>query len=106
MGRTLHQPLLTEDCASLCAGVCCGPKKQRKRQRTERRSLLHTVPDYRIEYEVDGREHHQDVELFTEHYRGAHAASHAQTGFRIYVVGSRGGGGRSGPHPRGMEEFL
>lgn len=33
----------------------------------------------------------------TEHYRGAHAASHAHTGFRIYVVGSRGGGGRSGP---------
>ena len=63
-------------------------------------------PDYRIEYEVDGRELHQDVELFTPHYRGAHAASHAKTGFRIYVVGSRGGGGRSGPHPRGMEEFL
>ncbi len=63
-------------------------------------------PDYRIEYEVDGRERHEDVELFTEHYRGAHAASHAQTGFRIYVVGSRGGGGRSGPRPRGMEEFL
>jgi hypothetical protein len=40
------------------------------------------VPDYRIEYEVDGREHYQDVELFTEHYRGAHAASHARTGFR------------------------
>jgi hypothetical protein len=65
-------------------------------------------PDYRIEYEVDGREQHRDVELFTEHYRGAHAASHARTGFRIYVVGSRGGsgGGRSGPRPRGMEEFL
>jgi hypothetical protein len=64
-------------------------------------------PDYRIEYEVDGREHNQDVELFTEHYRGAHAASHARTGFRIYAVGSLGrGGGRSGPHPRGMEEFL
>lgn len=63
-------------------------------------------PDYRIEYEVDGRELHQDVELFTPHYRGAHAASHAQTGFRIYVVASRGGGGRSGPRPRGMEEFL
>jgi hypothetical protein len=63
-------------------------------------------PDYRIEYEVDGRELHQDVELFTEHYRGAHAAGHAQAGFRIYAVGSRGGGGRSGPRPRGMEEFL
>ena len=63
-------------------------------------------PDYRIEYEVDGQERHEDVELFTEHYRGAHAASHSQTGFRIYVVGSRGGGGRSAPHPRVFEEFL
>jgi hypothetical protein len=63
-------------------------------------------PDYRIEYEADGRELHEDVELFTPHYRGAHAASHAQTGFRIYVVGSRGRGGRSGPHPRIMEDFL
>jgi hypothetical protein len=63
-------------------------------------------PDYRIEYEVDGRERHEDVELFTPHYRGAHAASRAKTGFRIYVVGSRGSGGRSAPHPRVMEEFL
>jgi hypothetical protein len=63
-------------------------------------------PDYRIEYEVDGRERHEDVELFTPHYRGAHAASRAKTGFRIHVVGSRGGGGRSAPHPRVMEEFL
>src|SRR4030095_13947248 len=63
-------------------------------------------PDYRIEYEVDGRELHQDVELFTPHYRGAHAASRAKTGFRISFVASRGGGGRSAPGPRGMEEFL
>lgn len=56
-------------------------------------------PDYRIEYEVDGRELHQDAELFTPHYRGAHAASRARTGFRIYVVASRGSGGRSGPRP-------
>ena len=63
-------------------------------------------PDYRIEYEVDGRERHEDVELFTPHYRGAHAASRAKAGFRIYVVGSRGGAGRSAPHPRVMEEFL
>ena len=63
-------------------------------------------PDYRIEYEIDGRERHEDVDLFTPHYRGAHAASRAKTGFRIYVVGSRGGGGRSAPHPRVVEEFL
>ncbi len=63
-------------------------------------------PDYRIEYEVDGRERHEDIELFTPHYRGAHAISRAKTGFRIYVVGSRGGGGRSAPHPRVVEEFL
>ncbi|MGE0705451.1 MAG: hypothetical protein AB7N65_25345 [Vicinamibacterales bacterium] len=63
-------------------------------------------PDYRIEYEIDGRERHEDVELFTPHYRGAHAASRTKTGFRIYVVASRGSGGRSGPRPRGMEEFL
>jgi hypothetical protein len=63
-------------------------------------------PDYRIEYEVDGREHHEDVELFTPHYRGAHAASRGKTRFRIYVVASRGSGGRSRPHPRIMEDFL
>jgi hypothetical protein len=63
-------------------------------------------PDYRIEYEVDGRELHQDIELYTPHYRGAHAASRAKTGFRIYVVASGGGGGRSVARPRGMEEFL
>jgi hypothetical protein len=63
-------------------------------------------PDYRIEYEVDGRELHQDVELFTPHYRGAHAAGHSKAGFQIYVVGSRGGGGRPAPRPRGAEEFL
>jgi hypothetical protein len=63
-------------------------------------------PDYRIEYEVDGRERHEDVELFTPHYRGAHAASRTNAGFRIYVTGSRGGGGRSAPHPHVVEEFL
>jgi hypothetical protein len=63
-------------------------------------------PDYRIEYEADGRERHEGIELFTPHYRGAHAVGRAKTGFRIYVVGSRGGGGRSAPHPRVMDEFL
>jgi hypothetical protein len=63
-------------------------------------------PDYRIEYDADGREQNEDVELFTPHYRGAHAASRGKTAFRIYVVGSRGSGGRSRPHPRIMEDFV
>jgi hypothetical protein len=29
--------------------------------------------DYRIEYAIDGRERHEDVELFTPHCRGMHA---------------------------------
>jgi hypothetical protein len=46
-------------------------------------------PDYRIEYELDGRELHQDVELFTPHYRGAHAARGAKAGFRILAFAER-----------------
>jgi hypothetical protein len=41
----------------------------------------------------------------TEHYRGAHAASVARTGFRCYGRGGGGRGGRS-PDPRIAEEFL
>jgi hypothetical protein len=43
--------------------------------------------------------------VVTEHYRGAHAASVARTGFRCY---GRGGGGRGGRSvdPRIAEEFL
>lgn len=55
-------------------------------------------PDFRVEYEVDGRERHEDVEVLTQHYRGAHAAGRARTGFRLYSVHT-GGGGRSTPHP-------
>lgn len=62
-------------------------------------------PDFRVEYEVDGRERHEDVEVLTQHYRGAHAAGRARTGFRLYSVHT-GGGGRSTPHPRLAEEFL
>jgi hypothetical protein len=64
-------------------------------------------PDFRIEYELDGRDRHDDVEVVTEHYRGAHARSVAQAGFRCY--GSSGGGSRSGGRsfdPRLAEEFL
>jgi hypothetical protein len=63
-------------------------------------------PDLRIEYrDREGREDHEDIEVTTEHYRGAHAASVAQSGFSCYGGsslriggggGSRGGGGRHG----------
>jgi hypothetical protein len=60
-------------------------------------------PDLRIEYELDGRERHEDVEVMTEHYRGAHRASVARAGFTCY--GSRGGGGRTFD-PRVAEDFI
>ena len=69
-------------------------------------------PDLRIEYELDGRDDHRDVEVTTEHYRGAHGASVAKSGFSCYRGrsgrigggggGSRGGGGKNG----GLAEEL
>jgi hypothetical protein len=64
-------------------------------------------PDFRIEYELDRRQRHEDIEVVTEHYRGAHAASVARAGFRCY--GRSGGNGRRGGRgfdPRVAEEFL
>ena len=55
-------------------------------------------PDFRIEYERDGREHHEDVEVMSEHYRGSYASSKAQAGFTCYR-GGRGGGNSSGATP-------
>ena len=62
-------------------------------------------PDLRIEYELDGRELHVDVEVVTDNYRGSHAASRARSGFSCYGSGGgRSGGGRTGA---GLaEEFL
>ena len=57
-------------------------------------------PDVRIEYEDrDGRSRHEDLEVVTGHYRGAHAGAAAKSGFTCYLstgcsVGGRGGGGR------------
>ncbi|MBW8868221.1 MAG: hypothetical protein JF610_12990 [Acidobacteria bacterium] len=60
-------------------------------------------PDVRIEYELEGRHHHMDIEVVTEHYRGAHAASRASCGFTCYASRGKGGGGRLG----GLaEEFI
>jgi hypothetical protein len=64
-------------------------------------------PDFRIEYELDRCDRHQDVEVVTEHYRGAHAASVARAGFSCY--GRVGGSGRSGGRgfdPRVAEAFV
>ena len=58
-------------------------------------------PDFRIEYELDRRDRHEDVEVVTEHYRGAHVASVARPGFRCYGRGSGRSGGfdaRVAPH--------
>ena len=69
-------------------------------------------PDARIEYEDrDGRSRHEDIEVLTAHYRGAHARAAAKSGFTCYrvvggLVGGRGGGGGRTAHPRIAEEFL
>ena len=67
-----------------------------------------------IEYEDrDGRRAVEDIEVVTPHYRGAHAAAKARSGFTRYrAVGARLGGlrttGRSGRgvDPRLAEELL
>jgi DNA-binding MarR family transcriptional regulator len=52
-------------------------------------------PDLRIEYEDrDGRPRHEDIEVLTIHYRGAHGSAAARSGFTCYGAGSaRSGGG-------------
>jgi hypothetical protein len=64
-------------------------------------------PDLRIEYEeIDGRRDHEDVEVTTIHYRGAHGAAAARSGFSCYRGSSARIGGRSGGHLGGLaEEF-
>lgn len=72
-------------------------------------------PDVRVEYvEPDGRWDHDDIEVVTPHYRGAHSASVARSGFSSYrgmslsFSGSGGGGrgGRGGWSPSIIEELF
>jgi DNA-binding MarR family transcriptional regulator len=67
-------------------------------------------PDARIEYEDrDGRSRHEDLEVVTGHYRGAHAAASTRSGFTRYRSLGCAVGGRSGrrtPDPRLAEELL
>jgi hypothetical protein len=62
-------------------------------------------PDVRIEYQdVNGDVRWEDLEVTTEHYRGAHGAAAARSGFSIHAGGRNGG---SAPFdPRAAEEFL
>jgi DNA-binding MarR family transcriptional regulator len=62
-------------------------------------------PDVRIEYQdVNGDVRWEDLEVTTEHYRGAHGAAAARSGFSIHAGGRTGG---STPFdPRAAEEFL
>lgn len=61
-------------------------------------------PDLRIEYELDGRLDHLDVEVITQHYRGAHAASVARSGFKGFHGSSARVGGA--PFDPDYEEEL
>ena len=67
-------------------------------------------PDARIEFEDRDRQaQHRDIEVVTPHYRGAHAAAVARSGFQSYggalrlqTSGRRGG---RGIDPRLAEEI-
>ncbi len=70
-------------------------------------------PDLRIEYDDrEGYARREDIEVMTGHYRGAHAAAAARSGFTRYRGGGglargRGGGRRGGSAlPRLAEELL
>jgi hypothetical protein len=63
-------------------------------------------PDVRIEYDIDGRDQTLDVEVMTRHYRGAHAAAKAGSGFSLYFSGRSRSVGGGGGAPSIIEEFL
>ena len=64
-------------------------------------------PDLRIEYEDrHGRRCHEDIEVLTIHYRGAHGAAAARSGFTCYGAGSARSGGRRSRDPRLAEELF
>ena len=69
-------------------------------------------PDVRIEFrDADGRFDHDDVEVVTAHYRGAHGAAVGRAGFTSYRgssarIGGRGRSGRGTAHRGGLAEEL
>ena len=68
-----------------------------------------SFPDVRLECEdLDGRSLVEDIEVVTPHYRGAHAAAKARSGFtRFRAVGARlGGSGGASRGGRGRDARL
>jgi hypothetical protein len=68
-------------------------------------------PDVRVEYqEPDGRWEREDIEVVSPHYRGAHGASVARSGFSCYrglsLRLSTSGAGRRGGRNGGLAEEL
>ena len=53
---------------------------------------------------VTGAIRHLDLEVTTEHYRGAHGAAASRSGFAIHGTGGGRSGGRTFD-PRAAEEF-
>ena len=73
-----------------------GPDKDTRRAQLGKEYSLPVVegklalPDLRIEYEdAEGREQHQDLEITTRHYKGAHTAGKAKSGFKLVRAGGR-----------------
>ena len=55
------------------------------------------LPDLRIEYlDANGELHHEDIEIVSRHYHGAHLAGKTAAGFKL-VGGNRGGGNSAVP---------
>lgn len=64
-------------------------------------------PDARIEYEEpDGRWGHENIEVVTLHYRGAHGSSAARAGFSCFRGSSARTGGASPFDPDYAEELF
>ncbi len=102
----------------------CDGRPDREEHEVKDWALMHHLPyfddqvhfpDVRIEWEDEYRRaREEDIEVTTEHYRGAHATAAARSGFSRYQAGSvavfggggRGKGRRGGGAPGLAEEML